>query len=67
MEQEQAVTAAPPRWASYAEIERIYGISRTTAWRLLKSGEIRAARIGRSVRVDCGSVEDYLERKAGGF
>ena len=38
-------------WLSYPEVETITGFSRTTIWRLLKSGEIQTARCGRSVRV----------------
>lgn len=60
-------TVTRPIWGSYADIEDIYGLSRTTTWRLLKAGEIRAARVGRSVRIDCRSIEDYLERRADNF
>lgn len=56
-----------PQWASYSDVERIYGISRTVAWRLLRDGKIRAARVGRSVRLDCQSIEDYLEQQAKHF
>ena len=56
-----------PIWASYGEVEKRYGISRTTAWRLLRRGHIRAARVGRSVRLDCRSIEQYLERQAADF
>lgn len=62
-----ASTTVPPRWASYAEVERLYGMSRWTAWRLLKEGEIRAARLGRSVRLDCASIERYLEQRVEDF
>ncbi len=57
---ETKVTAAPPRWASYAEAQRLYGLSRWTLWTLLKGGHIRAARVGRRVLIDCASVDDYL-------
>lgn len=59
--------ATRPVWASYADAEDMYGLSRTTLWRLLKSGEIRGARVGRSVRIECQSVESYLERQAADF
>jgi excisionase family DNA binding protein len=48
-------------WLSYPEVETITGFSRTTIWRLTKSGEIRTARYGRSVRVDRRSLEAWLE------
>jgi excisionase family DNA binding protein len=56
-----------PRWASYTDAEKLYGLSRTTYWRLAKEGKIRAARVGRAVRVDCASIEDYLKRLADDF
>ena len=38
-------------------------ISRTTAWRLLSSGEIKSVRLGRrSIRVLSQSVSEYLAR-----
>ena len=59
--------ATSPRWASYTDAERLYGLSRWTLWRLLKDDRIRAARIGRAVRLDCASIEAYLERRAENF
>jgi excisionase family DNA binding protein len=56
-----------PRWARHADLERMYGLSRTTYWRLAKEGKIRAARVGRAVLVDCTSVEAYLEGLADDF
>jgi excisionase family DNA binding protein len=51
-------------WLSYPEVEIIAGFSRTTIWRLIKSGEIKSARYGRSVKVNRRSLEAWLE--AGG-
>jgi len=51
-------------WLSYPEVEIITGFSRTTIWRLMKSGEIQSARYGRSVKVNRRSLEAWLE--AGG-
>jgi len=56
-----------PRWARHADLERMYGLSRTTYWRLAKEGKIRAARVGRAVLVDCTSVEAYLDKLANDF
>ena len=53
-------------WLSYPEVETITGFSRTTIWRLLKSGEIQTARCGRSVRVSRQSLEAYMRRDAEG-
>lgn len=64
---ETTETGTAPAWGSYGEAERRYGLSRTTCWRLLKAGEIRAAKVGRTVRLDFGSIERYLERQAADF
>jgi len=59
--------ATSPRWVSYADAERLYGLSRWTLWRLLKDDRIRAARVGRAVRLDCRSIEHYLEQQVDEF
>ncbi len=53
-----------PSWISYADAERLVGLSRVTLWRLLKSGEVKSASIGRARRISRQSLEDYLERQA---
>jgi len=60
-------TAAPPRWASYEEAGRLYDLSRWTLWRWAKAGHIRAAKFGGVVRLDCRSVETFLEEQAKNF
>ena len=67
MTEGKAAAAEATRWVSYAEAERLFGLSRTTFWRLAKEKKIRAARIGRAVRVECASVEAYLEQLADDF
>ena len=52
-------------WFSYLEAEQFAGLSRTTMWRLVRSGEVKAARVGRLVRINRRSLEQYLERAAG--
>lgn len=51
-------------WVTYKQAEEISGLSRTTLWKLLSVGEIKAARIGRAVRIKRRSLEEYLERAA---
>ena len=51
-------------WLNYAEAEKYSGLSHTTLWRHVKSGEIRAARIGRSVRISRKSLFEFMERAA---
>jgi excisionase family DNA binding protein len=50
-------------WLGYEEARRLVGLSRTTLYRLIKIGEIKGARIGRSVRINRASLEEYMERR----
>ena len=48
-------------WFNYLEAERFAGLSRTTLWRLVRSGDVKAARVGRAVRISRRSLEEYME------
>jgi excisionase family DNA binding protein len=50
-------------YLSYEEARTLSGLSRTTLWRLINAQSgIKAARIGRTVRINRKSLEDFLER-----
>jgi excisionase family DNA binding protein len=49
-------------WISVAEVQEILGIGRTKAYELVATGEIKAARVGRAVRVNRAAVDAYIER-----
>lgn len=51
-------------WVSYPEAERYSGLSHTTLWRYVSRGELRAARIGRSVRIHLPSLREFMESAA---
>lgn len=53
-------------WISYPEAERYSGLSHTTLWRYVGSGELKAARVGRSVRIHLPSLRAFMEEKASG-
>jgi len=53
-------------WISYTEAERYSGLSHTTLWRYVTSGELKAARVGRSVRINLPSLRAFMEEKAEG-
>jgi excisionase family DNA binding protein len=53
-------------WVSYPEAERYSGLSHTTLWRYVGSGELKAARVGRSVRLHLPSLREFMERASGG-
>jgi excisionase family DNA binding protein len=50
---------------SAAEVEQMLGVSRTTVWRLAKSGDLRAQRMTPAMVFDRKVVEAFAEaRKA---
>ena len=53
-------------WVSYPEAERYSGLSHTTLWRYVTSGDLKAARIGRSVRIHLPSLREFMERASEG-
>jgi excisionase family DNA binding protein len=53
-------------WISYPEAERYSGLSHTTLWRYVGDGELKAARVGRSVRIHLPSLRAFMEAKAEG-
>jgi excisionase family DNA binding protein len=59
-------TEIEPKWLTYEEAQRLVGLGHTTLWRLVKSGEIKSAQVGRAVRLSRESLEDYMERAAEG-
>jgi excisionase family DNA binding protein len=59
-------TKIEPKWITYEEAQRLVGLGHTTLWRLVKSGEVKSAQVGRAVRLSRESLEDYMERQAEG-
>lgn len=64
-EKEAALLKEPVQqeWVSYLEAERYSGLSHTTLWRYVGSGELKAARVGRSVRIHLPSLREFMEEK----
>jgi excisionase family DNA binding protein len=48
-------------WVNYAEAERYSGLSHTTLWRYVSSGDLKAAKVGRSVRIHLPSLRVFME------
>ena len=53
-------------WLTYPEAQKLSGLGRTTLWTLVSSGEIKAAHVGRAVRISRRSLEAYMERASNG-
>ena len=50
----------PSQFLTVAEVASMMRVSKMTVYRLVHSGELPAARVGRSFRVPQRAVEDYL-------
>ena len=62
---ERIESQVTPEWVSYPDAERFSGLSHTSLWRRVKSGEIKSARVGRSVRIHLPSLREFMEQAAG--
>ncbi len=51
-------TQVTREWVTYKQAEELSGLSRTTLWKLLSAGEIKAARVGRAVHINRRSIGD---------
>jgi len=50
-------------WFNYREASEFSGLSRQTLWRLISTGAIRAAKIGKTVRISRRSLNEYLNEQ----
>jgi excisionase family DNA binding protein len=55
-----ATDATRPRFLTPAEVAEELRVSAMTVYRLIKAGELRAARIGKSYRIRPDDVDAYL-------
>jgi excisionase family DNA binding protein len=53
------------RWLKVAEVAEVLRVSKMTVYRLITSGELRSARVGRSYRLTEEDVNAYLKRGDG--
>jgi excisionase family DNA binding protein len=63
-------TATPqqviPQWLRFPEAERYSGLGRSTLTKLINTREIRAAKVGKSVRISRASIDEYMEHQVVG-
>jgi excisionase family DNA binding protein len=55
-----------PEWVDYPTAERFSSLSHTTLWRCVGSGELKAARVGRSVRIHLPTLKAFMEERSAG-
>jgi excisionase family DNA binding protein len=53
-----------PLWLSYRQAQRLTGLGRTKLWTLVSTGQIRAAKIGKTVKISRQSLEQFMEHHA---
>ena len=58
-----ATSSSRPRFLTPAEVAEQLRVSSMTVYRLIKSGELRAARIGKSYRISEDDVDTYLQAR----
>jgi excisionase family DNA binding protein len=59
-----AAQQVQPEWLKYPEAERYSGLGRSTLWKLVKDGRIEAAKVGKAVRINRRSLDEYMEGQA---
>jgi excisionase family DNA binding protein len=52
-------------WVTYRQAEEIAGLSRTTLRKLVDEGVIKVRRVGRAVRINRASLDDYMNDEDG--
>jgi excisionase family DNA binding protein len=50
-------------WISYREATELTGLSRGTVWKIIGTGQVRAAKVGKAVRINRRSLEQYLDEQ----
>jgi excisionase family DNA binding protein len=55
-------TMIEKQWMSPAEVRDYAGIGRTKLWELLSSGALEGAKVGRAVKVNRSSLDEYMRR-----
>jgi excisionase family DNA binding protein len=60
-EDDEKITITPA-WLNYRQAEAYSNLSRTTLWQLIKARKIKAAHIGRAVRIERDSLQAFMEQ-----
>jgi excisionase family DNA binding protein len=58
--------AVAPQWLRINAAETYSGLGRSTLTRLTSAGELKAAKVGRSLRISRTSIDEYMERQVVG-
>ena len=64
MPEDDEKVAIAPAWLNYRQAEAYANLSRTTLWQLINTRKIKAARIGRAVRIERDSLQLFMEQSS---
>ena len=64
MSEDNGQSPITPAWLDYKQAEAYSSLSRTTLWQLINARKIRAARVGRAVRIERDSLQEFLEQSS---
>lgn len=64
MSEESGKTEVASAWLDYKQAEAYTNLSRTTLWQLINARKIKAARIGRAVRIERASLHEFMEQSS---
>lgn len=51
----------PPQYLTVDEVSRLLRVSKMTVYRLIESGDIKSARIGRAFRIRADHLDAYVK------
>jgi excisionase family DNA binding protein len=57
-----ATATGEAAWISYSASQVYAGLGRTKLWELVSTGEVEAAKVGRAVRINRQSLDEYMRR-----
>ena len=57
------IRSAGKRTYTVGEIAEILGIGRTSAYKLIRSGQFQMVRIGSAIRISKASFDDWLDKQ----
>ena len=56
--------AVEREWLNYREAQQFSGLGRTTLWTLISTGQVKAAKVGKAVRISRQSLQEFMEHHA---
>lgn len=62
-----SATAEQPRLVTTHEVARRLGVSRSTVYRLMETGELPSVRVGGSRRLSSRVIDQYIEAAERGY